>query len=908
MNPPVTETAPSQFESIAERYTLQIRNGESPQIADYVQQFPKLESMITRLFPLLDLMESSGSFPEDLSSVASFQESLEQFASSPVGKQLGEFTILREIGRGGMGIVYLAHQKSLDRQVALKLVSSSAQFDERRRLRFQEEARASAMLHHTNIVPVFDIGRYDDFSYIVMQYIEAVSLSDLIKHNTGVNALSFDENTATFRTNVESTDVDGSSAHPLPDVSNALDSSRASIHPPELPQEMSRRAEWTIQFGIQIAEALQHAHSKGILHRDIKPSNLLVDEDGNAWVSDFGLAKTVNSPELTQTGEIVGTLRYMSPEQMNGKPDRRSDIFGLGLTLYELVGQKPAYDATSREQLIQQIVVASPPSLRTVAPEVPLDLATVIEKAIDQDPDRRYSTAGELAEELRRIQNGEPILARRVGLFEKAWKWCQRNSLVASLFAGLVVLFTSCLAGFAVHSKIAHDANLEMKEQFRITKEALQESRRQSKLSLNTLSNVIDDYSSVFNYQGATRAEVDARQRMTRRVLEGLQNVGRELKHRNDYGKTLIWAHLDIAELYLRIGGESFANAEHLAESEYQLALDKTKKWLQASPTSRAAKEVYSETRECYGRKKFFEGDSVLGLKYAMESIGHYEEFVRKTENDLNWEPISQALTRNGFTHKEIVDFVDNNYSRRETQEFKNRLRRETDIQVDDMHKIRTDTRDRRTLMSQYNLVGLIHFRNFRLDQAIRWYDKTLKLAETSKKLNPLAIAQPQKDLIRQIKSHRNICRALPQIRKDRNHALQFDSDAPRMLYDCAAWQAFDGDHVSASRTLEFVYTLDNLRPQDHYSNACGYGRCIKALVNTRDVEELSSTEYEQLIAYRKQAMKCLRLADDGGLFKQDSMVGLMGRDHDLDPIRDRTEFQKFFKGVVARRSDSDNN
>jgi hypothetical protein len=190
------------------------------------------------------------------------------------------------------------------------------------------------------------------------------------------------------------------------------------------------------RIGQQAAAALAYAHARGIVHRDIKPSNLLLEAAGVVWVTDFGLAKTDADP-LTRTGDIVGTFRYMAPERFRGECDARADVYSLGLTLYELLVLRPAFDAPDHLRLIDQVKSREPARPRAVDPRIPRDLETVVLKAMDKDPARRYPSAETMAEDLRRFLAAEPIRARRVGLCERAWRWCRRNPVVAGLTAAV---------------------------------------------------------------------------------------------------------------------------------------------------------------------------------------------------------------------------------------------------------------------------------------------------------------------------------------------------------------------------------------------------------------------------------------------------------------------------------------
>jgi eukaryotic-like serine/threonine-protein kinase len=305
----------------------------------------------------------------------------------------GEFRIVREIARGGMGVVCEAYQGSLNRHVALKFLPEHGNLS-----RFRREAQAAGRLHHTNIVPVFGVGEHQGRHFYVMQYIAGRGL-DIVSREQTADA--------------------GNSGRTLARL----------------------RAREAARIGAQVAGALAYAHGQGVIHRDIKPSNLLLDEQGTVWITDFGLAKADDQENLTLSGDILGTLRYMPPEAFEGKYDARGDIYALGLTLYEMLAVRPAYDETDRARLIRLVTAGNPSRLRDLDRQVPRDLETVIHKAIERDPGHRYQTAALLAEDLRRFIEDRPIRARRIGEVEKFARWCRRSPVPASLVAALLLVF-----------------------------------------------------------------------------------------------------------------------------------------------------------------------------------------------------------------------------------------------------------------------------------------------------------------------------------------------------------------------------------------------------------------------------------------------------------------------------------
>ncbi|HEY2154852.1 MAG TPA: serine/threonine-protein kinase, partial [Isosphaeraceae bacterium] len=203
------------------------------------------------------------------------------------------------------------------------------------------------------------------------------------------------------------------------------------------------------QIGRQAAQGLAHAHARGIVHRDVKPSNLLLDTAGVVWITDFGLAKA-DEDGLTATGDILGTLRYMAPERFRGQGDARADIYGLGMTLYELLTLRPAYDSSDRMKLIEQIKAQEPPRPRSIDTRIPRDLETIILKAIYKAPEGRYATAEAMAEDLRRFLADEPIKARQISTSERYWRWARRNPVIAILGGVLTAVLVAVTIGSLV--------------------------------------------------------------------------------------------------------------------------------------------------------------------------------------------------------------------------------------------------------------------------------------------------------------------------------------------------------------------------------------------------------------------------------------------------------------------------
>lgn len=392
-------------------------------------------------------------------------------ATGPSERTLGDYRVIREIGRGGMGLVFEAEQISLRRRVALKTLPMAALLDPKRLQRFRNEAHAAALLHHPNIVPVYSFGVDHGVHYYAMQYIEGINLARVIR-------LMQIEAAAKRPTNgqgelEEPVQLDAWTDDPVPHGTTGFDPHadtatqgwdtdvsilpRQNLSPADVSESNSSLAELitarrtqrsnyfrrAAELAMQAAEALHFAHEQGVVHRDVKPSNLMIDATGRLWVTDFGLAHLESDATLTMSGDILGTLRYMSPEQSSGKPGRvdyRTDVYSLGATLYEMLTLEPLFLEADRQAILSCILNDEPRPLRTIDREIPADLETIVFKALTKEPLERYATAGEMADDLRRFLEDEPILARRPTRTERAFKWVRRHGRLVTVAASMLAV------------------------------------------------------------------------------------------------------------------------------------------------------------------------------------------------------------------------------------------------------------------------------------------------------------------------------------------------------------------------------------------------------------------------------------------------------------------------------------
>lgn len=391
------EEQAEQLVRILDQYLADLKAGRPTDRATLLAAHPNLADQLGACLAGLEFIqgvESTGPGAKgDVASVGS--------------RTLGDFRIVREVGRGGMGAVYEAEQVSLGRRVALKVLRFGGVSDPEALDRFQREAETVARLHHTNIVPIFAVGAEHGVNFYAMQFIEGPSLAEVAAGAQGP---------------LDSDDV--------------------------------------TSWGLQAAEALTHAHDRNVIHRDVKPSNLLLDQERRIWLTDFGLARRLDDVTLSMTGALLGTPRYMSPEQASAtrrQVDRRTDIYSLGATLYELLAGRPAFSGDTPHHVIQQILSTEPAPLRSLRPDLPRDLETVVMKCLSKDPDRRYVSARELADDLRACLERRPIKARRAGPVELATRWLrtQRQGVRITTYAvaATLVLVLGGLVGLRAYDQ-----------------------------------------------------------------------------------------------------------------------------------------------------------------------------------------------------------------------------------------------------------------------------------------------------------------------------------------------------------------------------------------------------------------------------------------------------------------------
>jgi WD40 repeat protein len=397
--------------------------GMSPDRRSWLERYPELTSELTEFFADLDDLDSltaplraaaglgpSTSAPEPTPTQADGRPGIAPIQIPEEGFAFGNFQILQEIGRGGMGVVYRARQRSPNRLVALKMIRSGAWATDAEIQRFRNEAEAAGALDHPHIVPVYEVGQEQGQLYYTLRLVEGTNLAQVVPRF----------------------------------------------------QSDPRGAASLMAI---VARAVHHAHQRGVLHRDLKPSNILIDRDGVPHVTDFGLAKRLaEDPSLTQTGAVVGTPSYMAPEQAAGRKgavSTASDVFSLGAILYTLLAGEAPFRGDTPYAVLEQLRWHDPPPLTERGRHVDRDLETIVRKCLEKDAPARYGSAAALAEDLERWLAGVPIEARPVGRLARVGRWSRRNPLVAGLLTSTAALVLFAVVGLAVSTFVINDARQE---------------------------------------------------------------------------------------------------------------------------------------------------------------------------------------------------------------------------------------------------------------------------------------------------------------------------------------------------------------------------------------------------------------------------------------------------------------
>jgi serine/threonine protein kinase len=404
-------------EILASQFVEELRSGQKPSVETYARRYPRHADTIRASFPVLALLEQARIQNE----AASIRRSMPE--TFPFTK-LGRCELLCELGRGGMGVVFQGRETGTQQIVAVKVLPWRVSIVPQWQKRFEEEARIAAKLRHRNIVPVYRFGQEAGYCYFVMQFVNGIGLDQIIRRLREIDGVVYQDEIERKESVQPSGFVSSVALRPLrsqADIDKASERSRKRL----------TKKSWKsfAQIAIQTTQAMRHAHGAGILHNDIKPANILLDADGRVWVSDFGLSQPTETEQGTRPEErLMGTLRYMAPERLVGPHDIRSDIYSLGITLYELATLRPAYEARNEEEMVDTILQHTPPRPRDICPDIPRHLETIILNCISRHPPERYQTAEALLADLLKFSHDQKVASTRNPTFSGFFRAIRRNT------------------------------------------------------------------------------------------------------------------------------------------------------------------------------------------------------------------------------------------------------------------------------------------------------------------------------------------------------------------------------------------------------------------------------------------------------------------------------------------------
>ena len=514
-SPASPPSADARLARVFDEFAAVVQTGDETAIGQYLRRHGEFASELVDLLPTIRAVaavRADESTPADAGEPAVSRGP--RTVADAETRTLGDFRLLREVGRGGMGVVYEAQQISMGRTVALKVLPFAAMMDPRQVQRFRNEVQAASLLQHQNIVPVYSVGCERGVNYYAMQFVAGWTLAELIadlraqaspRDRHPVEA-SDDDAHSRGATALQNAFLRSQAGNSYPTVeavaagcvAAGTSRSAASVDTSALcalsTHRSSDRGSWfraAAQLMTQAADALQHAHDRGVVHRDVKPGNIMVDGTGNLWITDFGLARLNVDANITMSGDVLGTLRYMSPEQAQGSNaivDQRTDVYSLGATMYELLALRPAFEGAERGPLLRRILEEAPPRLRDHEAAIPRELETIVNKAMEKSPADRYASAQAMADDLRRFLEHRPLLARPPSVVERMRKWSLRHvgvvwTALTALLALVAVLVIAVLFIAASRSELKRQRELAIHEgeSARAAERAIGEALREAK-------------------------------------------------------------------------------------------------------------------------------------------------------------------------------------------------------------------------------------------------------------------------------------------------------------------------------------------------------------------------------------------------------------------------------------------
>jgi tetratricopeptide (TPR) repeat protein/tRNA A-37 threonylcarbamoyl transferase component Bud32 len=487
-----------------------IANGHELAADEWIQKYPGLNPELGELLAELIAVRAAAAtidgvthtaiFSDDQHRSANKRQSAELLPSGVRVRYIGDYELLSVLGQGGMGVVYKAKQISLNREVALKMIRNSELASEDQIRRFQNEAEIVALFDHPAIVPIYEVGIHGDQRYFSMKLIDGAGLDKRIK-------------------------------------SSPLD--------PRVAAELVA----------EVAEAIHHAHQRGLLHRDLKPANILVDAEGRPHVTDFGLAKRMEEKSgLTMSGEIMGTPAYMAPEQAMGRNSEittASDVYGLGGILYAAITGREPFQGNTLLETLHKVRASAPDKPTRIDKKIPRDLEVICLKCLEKDPKRRYASAQEVADDLHRWLNGEPIVARPVNAAARSWMWCKRRPALAALGGALALAIIAGVIGVAWQWRAAVFQRNEAVAARDAAQKNAQLASTQATLALSTIQDLIADVKNNLSVPNV----YELKMALLHNAQAHIESVAAVYdKSNNSKEATLLAIDLQLAEIYKQLG------------------------------------------------------------------------------------------------------------------------------------------------------------------------------------------------------------------------------------------------------------------------------------------------------------------------------------------------------------------
>jgi len=713
--------------------------------------------------------------------------------SEPVRvRYFGDYEIIREIARGGMGVVFQARQMSLNRPVALKMILAGQLADETDIVRFHIEAEAAANLDHPGIVPIYEVGQHEGQHYFSMGFVEGQSLSQRIAPG------------------------------PLPSGEAA---------------ELIRR----------VADAIEYAHERGVIHRDLKPANILLDRNGSPRVTDFGLAKRFQTDSgLTGSGQIVGTPSYMPPEQAGGQWGEvgpAADVYALGATLYALVTGRPPFQAATTMDTLLQVLGDEPVPPRRLNPSVPRDLETICLKCLEKEPARRYRRAAALGEDLRRFLAAEPIMARPAEPAERLWRWCQRNPLVAAQAGGIaltMVLGTVVATYFAIRATRGERLALQ--------------SAAEARAVLTFLRTKVlaaarpEDQDGGLGIKATVREAVDAAEADIRQSFSDQPTV--EASIRSTLGSSYLYLGLpkrairqDERALELR---QQFLGVDHpdtlqsmtaLARSYYEAGRIADSLSLSERVLTRSERQLGPNDPETLA--------AMNNLATAYQATGRFADALALFERRLN------RLTRIRPDHIDTLIAMDNLAGAyRDAGRIADALRLHEETLKRFKAQLGPDHPD--TLVAMNNL-ALAYKDVGQFNKALPLYEETLKLRRTRLGPSHLFTLQSMNNLAQAYRAVGRLGEALPLYEQAlEGRQAQLGPDHPHTLQSMKvlAGACLPADPARAERILRAALAIHQKNNPDEwvvFETQCLLGDCLRREKRYAEAEELLVSGYDGL-------------------------------------------------------------